>query len=370
MRVKNNMQFVDFKAEALEYKKNYQKVFDRVLDSGWYILGKEVESFEQEFANYLGSKYVIGVANGLEAIQISLMSMGVGVGDEVITTPLSAVATTLAIIAVGATPIFVDIKEDGEINEDLIEEAITTKTKVILPVHLYGNACKIDIIKNIAIKHNLFLLEDSAQGHGSTYNGEKLGTIGDVGCFSFYPTKNLGALGDGGAIATNNSKFAESCRQIRDYGQSKKYEHVVYGLNSRLDELQAAFLREKLTVLDIMNDRRRAIAQKYFKLLDTTRLSIVASSPDSTPNYHQFVIRVRRRDELQQYLKEKNIPTLIHYPITIPDQPMFSDRFQSLSLPVARQLVQETISIPCGPYLESTDVELIASTINTFLLNN
>lgn len=360
------MQFVDFKTEKNELKKNYNDAFNRVLNSGWYILGKEVESFEIEFAKYLGVSHVVGVANGLEAIQISLMALGIGEGDEVITTPLSAVATTLAILAVRATPVFIDIKKDGQIDEKLIEDKITNKTKAILPVHLYGHSCNMEKIRQIAIKNKLYLVEDAAQAHGSTYKNKMLGTIGDFGCFSFYPTKNLGALGDGGAIATNNEEFAKKCRQIRDYGQAKKYEHVIYGLNSRLDEIQAAFLREKLKFIKKMNIKRQSNATIYHKYLTSNKIELVSPSQDSLSNYHQFTILTKDRKNLQNYLKEKSIPTLIHYPITIPNQPMFNKKYKSLNLPIANQFADEVLSLPCGPYLKSKDIKLISNTINDY----
>ncbi len=358
------MQFVDFKAEAKEFSELYHAAFTRTLDSGWYILGKEVESFEAEFADYLGSKHVIGVSNGLEAIQISLMALGIGPGDEVITTPLSAIATTLAIIAVGATPVFVDTKLDGQIDEALIKAAITPKTRAILPVHLYGNACAIEPIREIAKTHNLFVIEDAAQAHGSMYKQQMLGTIGELGCFSFYPTKNLGAIGDAGCITTNDDALATKCRQIRDYGQAKKYEHVVYGLNSRLDELQAALLREKLKHLNELNGRRSANAKIYLENLDKSKIDPILPLPSTQANYHQFVIRVKKRNELQTYLQQLNIPTLVHYPILIPDQPLFNREYADLNLPVSRQLTKEILSIPCGPYLSKAEVVQIAHAIN------
>lgn len=363
------MQFVDFKAEAKEYESSYQEAFSRTLHSGWYILGKEVEEFENKFAKYLGAKHVVGVANGLEAIQISLMVLGIGEGDEVITTPLSAVATTLAVMAVGATPVFVDIKEDGQLDENLVEQAITARTKAILPVHLYGNACNIQELNKISTDHDLYLIEDAAQAQGSSYQSKMLGTIGDLGCFSFYPTKNLGAIGDAGAITTNDEALATACKQIRDYGQESKYKHSRLGLNSRLDELQAAFLGEKLKTLDTMNDRRRNNAAIYTKLLDTTKLEIITPVPNSIPNYHQFVIKVKRRDDLQQHLKDLEIPTLIHYPILIPDQPLFKGKYDSLPIPIAHRLVNEILSLPCGPYMTKEQIEEVSNAINKYLVS-
>jgi len=360
------MDFVDFKAEAKEFNQAYHDAFTRTLDSGWYILGREVEQFEQEFATYLNTPHVIGVANGLEAIQISLMALGIGKGDEVITTPLSAIATTLAILAVGAKPVFVDVKPDGQIDETLIASALTERSKAILPVHLYGNACQIDVIQELCTKHNLALIEDSCQAHGSSFAGRQLGTFGTFGNFSFYPTKNLGAIGDGGAIVTGSNDLALACRRLRDYGQAQKYHHVEYGLNSRLDELQAALLRAKLKHLNHHNQIRQDNADLYTQLLDPAKVEPIKPIKNSISNIHQFVIRSPRRDALQSHLANLGIPSLIHYPLTIPDQPLFSDSFAKLDLPVARAFAGETLSLPCGPYLTSKEIESIASAINQF----
>ena len=359
----NNIAFNDFVSEVMDLRVEYQSAIDRVLDSGWFILGKEVQSFEAEFADYLGIKHVVGVANGLEAIQIALMALGIKSGDEVITTPLSAVATTLAILAVGATPVFVDLREDGQIDENLIEAAVTDKTKAILPVHLYGNSCAIVSISALAAKHNLVLIEDAAQAHGSKFGERKLGTIGKVGCFSFYPTKNLGAFGDGGALVTDDDQLADSFRQLRDYGQESKYKHIRYGLNSRLDELHAAILRVKLAHLDSQNTTRIRNATIYQDLFTQAGINFISPSSGTTPNYHQFVVKLKNRDHIQAQLKEKGIPTLVHYPILIPRQPMFGDQYAKLALPVADRLVSEILSLPCGPYLSETGVHQVAETI-------
>lgn len=358
------MLFVDLKQEAKIYSKEYLKALERVVTSGWYILGQEVEAFEKELAKYLDVKHVVGVANGLEALQISLMALDIGKGDEVITTPLSAVATTLAILAVGATPVFIDTDKSGQINISKIEKGITSKTKAILPVHLYGNALHLDKLQQITNKHNLFLIEDAAQAHGSEYQGKKLGSIGNIGCFSFYPTKNLGAIGDAGALATNNDSLAKNFRQLRDYGQASKYEHTRYGLNSRLDELQAALLREKLKHLDELNAKRLANAKLYWELFEGVNgIQCIRAPKDSVSNIHQFVIKVQNRDIVQQKLKEDNIPTLVHYPILIPRQPMFKHKYSSLKLPIADHLVKEILSLPCGPFLTQKEVKLVAKAI-------
>lgn len=341
------------------------KAFKRILSSGWFILGPEVESFEKSFANYLGSKYCIGVGNGLEAIQISLMALEIGQGDEVITTPISAAATTLAILATSAKPVFVDTTDDGLINIDLIPQAITKKTKAIIPVHLYGNSIDLEKLQKICKKNNLFLIEDASQAHGSSFKGKKLGTFGDINCFSFYPTKNLGALGDGGAIVTNNQNLAEICAAIRDYGQKGKYHHVRFGLNSRLDELQAAFLSVKLKFLDHDNEKRRKLAKRYTKNLLGVPIEIVATN-NIMSNFHPFVIKTKRRLALQKFLTAQGIPTLIHYPKIIPDQPFWKKNHKIENLLVARQYVNSCLSLPLEPQMSFEKVDFISSKIVQF----
>lgn len=359
--------YLDFPKEYKLRGKKYLKAIDRVFKSGIYILGPEVKGFEKEFGRFIGAKNCIGVANGLEAIQIALMALGIGSGDEVITTPISAVATTLAILAVGAKPVFVDIRENGQINEDLIENAITKKTKVVLPVHLYGQPCAIDKIKRICHKHKIFLIEDAAQAHGTTLNGRKMGLYGDIACFSFYPTKNLGAIGDGGAIVTNNNKIVRICTEIRDYGQESKYVHSRYGLNSRLDELHAAILREKLKFLPQDNKKRQLIAKKYVEGIGKVKnLMVILPTKQNDSVFHLFVVKTDKRDALKSFLADNGIPSLIHYPITIPDQPMFSGKYRSLKIPVARMFVKEILSLPCHPFMTMGEVEYICNVLKTF----
>lgn len=361
------VKFNNFNGEIVKRKKELHEAFNRVLSSGWFVLGKEVESFENEFAGYLGTKHCIGVGNGLEALQISLMALGIKPGDEIITTPISAMATTLAIIAVGATPVFVDTK-DGLIDPDLIPAAISRKTKAILPVHLYGQPCQIDRIRRLCKVNNLFLVEDACQAHGSIFKGRKLGTFGDVNCFSFYPTKNLGAFGDGGAIVTNNSRIAKICKIIRDYGQSSKYLHTRYGLNSRLDEVQAAILRVKLEYLEEDNARRRSLVEKYYKELSgLSNLDLIGREHLSNSNYHLFVIKTPRRDDLRKYLSEKGIQTLIHYPKIIPDQPIYrSLGHKKTYLKESKKFVKEVLSLPCSPSTTYREVDYISKQIKVF----
>lgn len=368
MQKVKNVKYLDFQKEARLRGDKYMAAVKRVLDSGVYVLSDEVKEFEKEFAKFCGVKYCVGVANGLEAIQISLMALGIKEGDEVITTPISAVATTLAILAVGATPVFVDIKENGQINEDLIEKAITKRTKAVLPVHLYGQPANVEKIKDICKKHKLFLVEDSAQAHGTKLNDKKVGTFGEISCYSFYPTKNLGAIGDGGAITTNDPKLAKICSEIRDYGQESKYVHTRFGLNSRLDELQAAILREKLRFLDKDNETRREIAKRYVDGLKSTKgIEIVLPEKFDDSIFHLFVIKTKKRDELKKYLAENGIPSLIHYPITIPDQPMFKGKYKNLDIPVARKFVNQILSLPCHSFLTLEDVGYIINELDGFI---
>lgn len=359
--------YLDFPKEYELRGSKYIKAIDRVFKSGVYVLGAEVEKFESEFAKLVGVKYCIGVANGLEAIQMSLMALGIGKGDEIITTPISAVATTLAILAVGATPVFADVDENGQIDCRLVEKLITKKTKAVLPVHLYGQPMDVIRLKSICSKNKIFLIEDAAQAHGSKLNAKKVGTFGDIACYSFYPTKNLGAIGDGGAIVTSNMELAKICREIRDYGQKSKYIHSRFGLNSRLDELQAAILSEKLKYLQSDNQLRTVIAKRYINnLAQIDQIKIILPKNVDDSNFHLFVIRTKRRDELKEFLAENGIPSLIHYPITIPDQPVFADKYKKLYVPHARTLVKEVLSLPCNPFLTLNEVDYISDRIKEF----
>jgi len=359
--------FQNFSAVHSPYRQDLIDSFSRVLDSEWYILGSELKTFENEFSQYLGVKECIGVANGLEALQISLMALGIGKGDEVITTPLSAVATTLAILAVGATPMFVDVDSNGMITAQEIEKVINKRTKAVLPVHLYGASLDIYAIKALCEKHKLYLIEDAAQAQGTRMNGVNVGTLGTLGCFSFYPTKNLGALGDAGAIVTDDPALAAVCRQIRDYGQESKYRHTRLGLNSRLDELQASLLRVKLHFLEKENSQRRKIAEVYRKALSSVPgLTLLNYDPKSESNYHLFVITSSRRDQLQAFLKQEGIETLVHYPISIPDQPVFNKSYSEVSIPVCRTMCDEVLSLPCNPAITEVEVGIVCEAIKKF----
>ncbi|KKR82995.1 MAG: Glutamine-scyllo-inositol transaminase [Candidatus Daviesbacteria bacterium GW2011_GWA1_41_61] len=364
------IKFNNFQEEVKEYQEEFIAAVEAVLFSGWYILGREVLAFEKEFANYLGAKHCIGVGNGLEALQISLMALGIREGDEVITTPISAVATTLAILAVKARPVFVDTTEDGLIDTNKISQALTKHTKVILPVHLYGNSVELSKILALCKRHKLYLIEDACQAHGSQYRSRKLGTFGDLGCFSFYPTKNLGGLGDGGAIVTNKNKLASLCYQIRDYGQKGKYKHVRYGLNSRLDEIQAAILKVKLKNLDKNNDKREQLALRYMHNLSKfPQIKVIKPPGDSKGNFHLFVIQTRERDQLKLYLEKSDIPVAVHYPLLIPQQLFLKGFYNCQNLPNAKKFVKRILSLPCHPQMTIQQVDYICGKINSFYYN-
>lgn len=355
----------NFQKDAQIRFAEYRSAIEKTLLSGWYILGNEVKSFEEEFARYVGVKYCIGVANGLEALQISLMAYNIGRGDEVITTPLSAAATTLAILAVGTKPVFIDIDKNGQINVDLIPEKINAKTKAIMPVDLYGMCCDFENLRKICNDHGLYLIEDAAQGTGSVYKGKKLGSFGDVGCFSFYPTKNLGAFGDGGAIVTNNAKIARLAYQVRDYGQKSKYVHSLYGLNSRLDEIQASILKVKLKFLDSDNRKRSALARRFMTLLkDINDIGVLDYEKMDVANFHLFVIKTKERNKLKQWLEKEGIQTAIHYPLLIPDQKFIKSLIKKNNhFDIAHEFIQEILTLPCHPGMSNEDVDFICKKI-------
>lgn len=358
--------FNDIKRKIQLLKPELDKAVDDFFESGQYILGERVLQFEKEFAKYLGSKYAIGVGSGFDAIEIALLSLGICKDDEVITTPLSAAATALAIKAVGARPVFVDIDDSLCIDSKKIEEKITRKTRAILPVHLYGNQADIVEINSICQKYSLFLIEDAAQAHGSMFNGKKLGTFGELGCFSFYPTKNLGCFGDGGMIVTNNGELYEKCRMIRNGGQISRYEHKVFGIDSRLDEIQAAFLSVQLPYLEEYNKNRSHSASAYYEMLGGTNdVKFVKLRDRGISNHHLFVIETEKRDELASFLKKHDIPTLIHYLIPIHKQECFSE-FNELCLPIVEQKVKRILSLPMHPFLEKEDIAYICTKIREF----
>jgi len=358
----------DFSFVTKRINKELKEATNRVIDSNWYILGKEVEKFESEFANYLGIKYCIGVGNGLEALHIILRAYGIGEGDEVIIPSNTYIATALAVSYAGAVPIMVEPNEQTyNINPDLIEEKITKKTKAIIPVHLYGQACDMDPINGVAWRYNLKVIEDAAQAHGATYKGKKCGALGDAAGFSFYPTKNLGALGDAGAITTNDKELAEKIRALRNYGSEKHYYNKYMGFNSRLDEIQSAILRVKLKYLEEFNRERKIIAQLYFKGLQDANIILPYVPEWAEPVWHQFVIRSKKRDELQEYLKSKGIGTLIHYPLPIHLQEAYKHLvYKKGDFPIAEKIANEVLSLPIWVGLKKEEIKMIYKVIKNF----
>jgi dTDP-4-amino-4,6-dideoxygalactose transaminase len=354
--------FLNVKDSYLELREELDAAYHRVMNSSWYILGQEVEAFEQEFAAYCGTKYCVGVANGLDALHLILRAMEIGAGDEVIVPANTYIATWLAISYANATPVPVEPDEKTyNINPSLIEAAITERTKAILVVHLYGQPVDMDDINRIAKRYNLRVIEDAAQAHGAEYKGRRVGSLGDAAGFSFYPTKNLGAIGDGGAVTTNDGKLADKIRLLRNYGSRVKYENEIQGFNSRLDELQAAFLRVKLAFLDEWNTRRAIVAKQYLKHLGKTDSLILPFVPDFThPAWHIFVVRHSQRDRLQQYLTQVGIGTLIHYPIP----PHLSDAYRGNGwkigdFPITEKLSQEILSLPMGAHMHNREIEIV-----------
>lgn len=363
-----NVKVNDLKRQYDLYADEYEKKAIEVLRSGWYVLGNEVSSFEKEWASYVGTKYCIGVASGLDALWISLRLLGIGANDEVIICSNAYIACVMAITINGAQPVFVEPDAYDNLDADKIEAVITPKTKAILAVHLYGQSCNMSKIMEIAQKYNLKVIEDCAQSHGSHWNGSVNGSIGDVGCFSFYPSKNCGAFGDAGCITTNNKEFADKIKIFRNYGSQKRYYNQMVGTNSRLDEIQAGLLRIKLTHLDEMNYERRKIAKYYLENINNSLIQLpkIREMADST--WHQFVIHTKKRDELKEYLSKAGIDTLIHYPIP----PHLSEAYQYLQkkqgdYPIAEQYANEVLSLPIYNGMTYEEQAYVVSSINHFL---
>lgn len=351
--------FLDVGATYRELKPEIDAAIARVLDSGWYILGPEVEAFEAEFAAYCEAEHAIGVANGLDALHLALLAMGVGPGDEVIVPSNTYIATWLAVSQCGATPVPVEPDERTyNIDPALIEAAITPRTKVILPVHLYGQPADMEPILAIAQKNKLRVLEDGAQAHGGRYKGKRIGAHGDAVAWSFYPGKNLGALGDGGAVTTNDPEIADRIRVLRNYGSRVKYVNEVKGFNSRLDPIQAAVLRVKLKYLDVWNQRRQQIAKQYLEGLAGTELVLPHVPEWAEPAWHLFVVRHPDRDVLAKRLANLGVGTLIHYPIPPHLQGAYKNAgFDTNAFPLASQLANEVISLPIGAQLSRKDIK-------------
>ena len=356
--------FLDLKAINARYKDEIKASIDKVLDSGWYLLGEQNKQFEENFAKYCGTKYCIGCANGLDALRLIIKAYGFGKGDEIIAPANTYIASILAITDNGCAPILVEPDLDTyNINPDLIESKITDKTKAILVVHLYGQAVKMDKIWALAQKYNLKIIEDSAQAHGAYYNDKRVGSLGDASGFSFYPGKNLGALGDGGAVTTNDEELAQKIRALANYGSHKKYENIYQGLNSRLDEIQAAILDVKLKYLDGDNGRRREIAKYYRENIKNPLITLPQTYDENSHVWHVFALRVKDRARFQQYLKDNEIPTIIHYPIPPHKQECYKE-LNHLSFPITEQIHNEIISIPISPVMSDDEVKKVVEVVN------
>jgi dTDP-4-amino-4,6-dideoxygalactose transaminase len=362
-----NVPFLDLKAPHDELRSELNSAFERVLDSGWYIQGNELKQFEQEFSNYCEADHCIGVGNGLDALHLILCAYGIGKGDEVIVPSNTYIATWLAVSHVGATPTPVepDVRTYN-IDPSLIESAITSRTKAIIAVHLYGQPADMDPINAIAKKYGLKVIEDAAQAHGARYKGRRVGTLGDAAGFSFYPGKNLGAIGDGGAVTTNDAQLAEKVRVLGNYGSRSKYHNEVKGFNSRLDELQAAFLRVKLVKLDEWNSRRKVLAKSYLEGLKDSGL-VLPYVPDwADPVWHLFVIQSVSRERLQGALQTSGIGSLVHYPVPPHLQGAYVELgLRQGELPIAERIHREILSLPIGPHLDTgTLVRVIGSILS------
>lgn len=360
--------FVSFKPMERELDEQLRSAFERVYTRSWYIGGIEDENFEKDFAQFCNVKYCVGTGNGLDALMLSLKALGVGSGDEVIVPSNTFIATALAVTYVGATPVFVEPNINTfNIDVNKIEEKITPKTKAIMPVHLYGQPCDMDKIMDIAKKHNLYVVEDSAQAHGALYKGKRVGSFGDAAGFSFYPGKNLGALGDAGAVVTNNNELAEKIRAFGNYGSDYKYHHIYKGNNSRLDEMQAAFLSIKLSCLDRMNEERRKIAKKYLDRIDNPLVKLPVVEEFAQPVWHIFAVRCDKRNELEKYLCDNGIGTNKHYPIPIHLQECYKDLgYQQGDFPIAEEISKTELSLPMFYGMSDEQVEYVITKINEF----
>lgn len=350
-----------------KYQNEFEEAALRALRSGWYIMGKELESFEKSFAEYNSAKHCLGVANGLDALILGCRALGLKEGDEVLVQGNTYIASIMGITINGATPVFIEPNEYHQIDETKLEAALTEKTKAVMVVHLYGHAANMSAIVDFCKKHNLKLIEDCAQSHGSMIDGKMTGTFGDVGCFSFYPSKNLGAFGDGGAIVTNDVAIYDKIKMLRNYGSSKRYYFDEVGMNSRLDEIQAAMLSVRLSHLNELTEERYAIANRYLSEIKNEKISLPKTREGAGNVYHQFVIRCKTRDDLIEYLKDKGIGTIIHYPIP----PHLSDAYEYLNykkgdLPITEQFANEVLSIPMYNGITDEEITRVVEALNNY----
>lgn len=354
-------------AQYRSYRDTIDGAIRRVLESGRYVLGEEVNSFEQEFAAYTGVGHAIGVGSGTEALHIALRALGIGPGDEVVTTAHTAVATATAINLCGAKPVFADIESEYyTLDPEAVASAITPRTKAVIAVHIYGQPCDMDAILAVAGRHGLPVVEDCAQAHGAMYQGHRVGSIGAIGCFSFYPTKNLGAIGDGGAIVTSDNVLAQKIRLLREYGWAERYISSEEGWNSRLDEVQAAILREKLKGLDADNALRRQLAGQYRQMLQSLPIDLPQEREQVNHVYHLFVIQTDHRDRLRQYLLDHGVQATIQYPVPIHQQGYYRNIVGSVSLPVTERAAGRILSLPMYPELEKCYVAAVIESIRGY----
>ena len=350
-----------------KYQKEFEDKAVEVLRSGWYILGREVTSFEEEFATYVGTKYSVGLGNGLDALYLAFRALGIGEGDEVLVQGNTYIASVMGITMNGATPVFIEPDEYFNIDATKLEEKITDKTKAILVVHLYGQASNMGPVVEICRKHNLKLVEDCAQAHGAKFNGQSVGSFGDVGCFSFYPSKNLGAFGDGGAITTDNKEIADTIKMLRNYGSEKRYYNKVVGVNSRLDEMQAGLLRVRLKHMAELEKEKREICERYLTEIKNDLITLPRIREGATHIWHQFVIRCDSRDDLLEYLDKKGIGTIIHYPIP----PHLSEAYAYLgigegALPITERYAKTVLSIPLYNGMTREEQDYVIKAINEY----
>lgn len=358
------------RAQYLAHQTEIDAAIARVLNNGRYILGEEEQAFEEEFSAYVGVPHGVGVGSGTDALYLALAACQIGEGDEVITVSHTAVATVAAIELAGATPVLIDIERDFfTLDPGKLEAAITSRTKAIIPVHIYGQPADLDPILDIAARHNLRVIEDCAQAHGAIYKGTRVGARGDIGCFSFYPTKNLGAIGDGGMIVTKDSALAERARLLREYGWAERYVSHIPGGNSRLDELQAAILRAKLRTLDDSNQKRIAIAQQYNECLSDHGLILPRMREDTTHVFHLYVVRVPERHMAQEYLQSRDVNTLVHYPVPVHLQPAYHHRLRvPAQMLETESAAQEILSLPMYPELSQEHTQQVIDNLRSFML--
>lgn len=349
------------------YQEEFEEKALKVLRSGWYVLGEEVSAFEEEFAAYTGAKYCVGLASGLDALWLAFRVLGIGSGDEVIVQGNTYIASVMGITINGATPVFVEPDDYYQIDPAKIEEKITDRTRAVLVVHLYGQAANMEPIAELCRKYNLRLVEDCAQSHGACFDGKMTGTFGDIGCFSFYPSKNLGAFGDGGAIVTDDERIAADMKVYRNYGSEKRYYNKVVGTNSRLDEIQAGLLRVRLSHMDELTKEKQEIAKQYLANIRNPKILLPKTADGATHVYHQFVIRCKERDRLINYLNEKEIGTIIHYPIP----PHLAEAyaylgFQEGDFPITERLAKEVLSIPMYNGMTKEEQSYVIDALNAF----